>query len=383
MTQAAPGIPGAVRTKALFQRYRAEILLVFLTVGGSLLVYLPFWNAMGTIYRAWDGPNYLTVARTGYQIPDGYALLGYVYVKSYYLVHLPGYPALIRLFSFLGYQHAMLFVSILCSAGAAILFYRLCRDTWHLPQPLFLATVFLFFPPRWLYFRSTGSTEAAYLLFTLAAITLFEKDRIAWASVLAALATITRVPGLLIAAAFGLILLQRKQWRSLPWLLLPPAVLSGYFLFCWSQTGNFFQYLAGHGDKAGSFRPFGFLPRLFELGAVHQVEYFILLAFVYGIGISRIRKFETIFVYSALQFLLHVNVSTEEWPRYWLVMAPFALVVGFHDIWETREAKWLFAIPVVMGFVYCWSAIPLNGVLPAYWKLALAQLGLLHEWTPP
>ncbi|MBK9372169.1 MAG: hypothetical protein IPN03_00100 [Holophagales bacterium] len=109
---------------------------------------------MGTVYRAWDGPNYLTVARTGYQIPDGYALLGYVYVKSDYLVHLPGYPALIRLFSFLGYQHAMLFVSMLCSAGAAILFYRLCRDTWHLPQPLFLATVFLFFPPRWLYFRA-------------------------------------------------------------------------------------------------------------------------------------------------------------------------------------------------------------------------------------
>ncbi|MBK9372168.1 MAG: hypothetical protein IPN03_00095 [Holophagales bacterium] len=125
------------------------------------------------------------------------------------------------------------------------------------------------------------------------------------------------------------------------------------------------------------------MPRLFELGAIHQVEYFILLAFVYGIGISRIRKLETIFVYSALQFLLHVNVSTEEWPRYWLVMAPFALVVGFHDIWETREAKWLFAIPVVMGFVYCWGAIPLNGVLPDYWKLALAQLGLFHEWTPP
>ena len=60
-----------------------------------------------------------------------------------------------------------------------------------------------------------------------------------------------------------------------------------------------------------------------------------------------------------------------------------ALVVGFHDIWEARETKWLFAIPVVMGFVYCWGAIPLNGVLPPFWKLALAQLGLLREWTPP
>src|SRR5512140_3933476 len=149
--------------KALLQRFNAEILLVLLTVGGSLLVYLPFRNEMGTVYRAWDGPNYLTVARTGYDIPDNYAILGYVYVKSYFFVHLPGYPALIRLFSFVGYQRSMLLVSILCSACAAILFYRLCRDTWLLPQPFFLATVFLFFPPRWLYSRRTGAPEAPYL----------------------------------------------------------------------------------------------------------------------------------------------------------------------------------------------------------------------------
>ena len=178
--------------KALLQRYRAEILLVVLTVGGSLLVYLPFWNGMGTVYRAWDGPNYLTIAKTGYEIPKNFALLGYVYVDSYYLRHFPVYPALIRLFSFVGWQRSMLLVSILCAAGAALLFYRLCRDHWKLPQPLFLASVFLFFPPRWLYFRSTGSTEAPYLLFVLAAIYLFEKDRVGWASVMAALATLTR-----------------------------------------------------------------------------------------------------------------------------------------------------------------------------------------------
>jgi hypothetical protein len=369
--------------KALLQRFRAEILLVVLTVAGSLLVYLPFWNEMGTVYRAWDGPNYLTIAKTGYDVPDDYALLGYVYVESYYLRHFPVYPALIRAFSFVGWQRSMLLVSILCAAGAAILFYRLCRDEWKLPQPLWLATVFLFFPPRWLYFRSTGSTEAPFLLFTLAAIWLFERKRVGWASVAGALATLTRIPGILIPAAFGLILLQRRQWRSLPWLLIPAAALAGFFGYCFTRTGNFFEYFVQQGDKAGAFQPFGFMPHLFKLGLYHQVEYFILLAFVYGVGISRIRKHETIFVYSALQFLLHINMSTEEWPRYWLVMAPFALVVGFHEIWEKRETKWLFAIPVLMGFVYCWNAIPLNGVLPFYWKVALAQLGLFGEWTPP
>ena len=369
--------------KAFLQRYRAEILLVALTVGGSFLVYLPFWSGMGTVYRAWDGPNYLTIAKTGYDVPDNYAILGYVYVESYFLRHFPVYPALIRLFSFVGWQRSMLLVSILCAALAAILFYRLCRDVWQLPQPLFLASVFLFFPPRWLYFRSTGSTEATYLLFVLAAVYLFEKDRVGWASAMGALATLTRIPGVLVAAAFGLVLLQRKRWRELPWLLLPPAALAGFFLYCWTRTGNFLEYFVQQGDKAGAFRPFGFMPHFFKIGLYHQVEYFILLAFVYGIGISRIRKYETIFVYSALQFLLHVNMSTEEWPRYWLVMAPFALVVGFHDIWEKRETKWLFAIPVVMGFVYCWGAIPLNGIRPDYWKLALAQLGLFGEWTPP
>lgn len=369
--------------KALFQRYRAELLLVFLTVGGSLLVYLPFWSQMGTVYRAWDGPNYLTIAKTGYDVPDDYAILSYVYVESYFLRHFPVYPALIRLFSFVGYQRSMLLVSILCTAGAAILFYRLCRNSLEAPQPLFLASVFLFFPPRWLYFRSTGSTEAPFLLFVFAAIYLFEKDRVGWAAVMGALATLTRIPGLLVAPGPATDPDAAQAVALPPWLLLPPAALAGFFAYCWSRTGNFLEYFAQQGDKAGAFRPFGFmphplLPRRVPPGRVLHPPRLRL----------RHRDLAHPEVRVDLRLLgppvppPHQHV-TEEWPRYWLVMAPFALVVGFHDIWETREAKWLFAIPVVMGFVYCWGAIPLNGILPDYWKLALAQLGLLGEWTPP
>ena len=243
----------------------------------------------------------------------------------------------------------MLLVSILCTAGAAILFYRLCRDTWLLPQPLFLASVFLFFPPRWLYFRSTGLDGGP--LPPLHA----RGDR-----------ALREEPGRVGVRHGGARDAHedprppdRRRLRPdppaeeavalAPVAPPPPGRARGLLRLLLEPDRELLPVLRGARRQGRAFRPFGFMPHLFELGLYHQVEYFILLAFVYGIGISRIRRFETIFVYSALQFLLHINISTEEWPRYWLVMAPFALVVGFHDIWETREAKWLFAIPVVDG----------------------------------
>ena len=82
---------------------------MFIVTGLGALVWLPFWREMTTVYRVWDGPNYLTIARTLYTgIREDNPLLSYVYVKSYFYVHLPFYPLLIRSLSFLGYQHALL-----------------------------------------------------------------------------------------------------------------------------------------------------------------------------------------------------------------------------------------------------------------------------------
>jgi hypothetical protein len=57
-------------------------------------------------------------------------------------------------------------------------------------------------------------------------------------------------------------------------------------------------------------------------------------------------------------------------------MAPFALIVGFRDLIDTRAFRWIFAPYVVTAFVYAWSVIPLNGCRPDIYALLLSHLGL-------
>jgi hypothetical protein len=363
-------------------RVRPEIWLVLASVGGSFLVYLPFLRDMTTVYRFWDGPNYLTVARTLYDVRPDNPLLAYVYRPSYFLTHLPLYPLCVRALSVIGYQPGLLVVSVLASIAAVLLFYRLVRDVWRLPAPEFLALVFLFLPPRWLLYRSTGATEALYLALALASMLCFEKSRVGWACFLAALAALTRVPGLIFAPAYGIVLLRRRQYRSLTWLALIPAGVFGYCLFCAVKSGDFFAYLAPHGAKLAAFRPFGFFPVLFQKGLYHQVEFHILLALLYLVGISRITEFPVPFVYSALQYALLVCVSTEDWSRYFLVIAPFALIVAYRELIASRPFRWMFPVFAALAVYYAWGVIPLNGCRPDIYLQLLVHLGLLPESIP-
>ena len=376
-----PAVPFVTR-KEREKRARPEVLLLAAAVAGSFLVYAPFLADMTTVYRFWDGPNYLTIARTLYDVRPDNPLLAYVYEPRYFLVHLPVYPVLVRILSIVGYQQALLLVSILATCVATVLFYRLCRDVWKVDSPGFLTLVFLFVPPRWLLYRSTGSTEAVYLAFTLAAIFYFERSKTMKAAAAGVLAVLTRISGLMLAPAFAVVLAKRKRWKEIAWLALIPAALAAYFLFCAARTGNFLEYFSQHGEKMAAFRPFGFLPELFRKGLYHQAEFHILLALVYAVGTSRLRAFPTIFWYCVFELGLHVFISTEDWSRYFLAMAPFALIVGFRDVIDTKAFRWIFPPYVIAALVYAWGVIPLNGCRPDIYVRLLAHLGLLPELGP-
>lgn len=355
---------------------RPEIWLALASVGGSFLVYLPFLSGMAPVYRFWDGPNYLTVAKTLYEIRPDNPLLAYVYQARFFASYLPAYPLAVRALAFVGYERAMLLVSVLAATAAVLLFYRLARDVWKLPSPAFLSLVFLFLPPRWLLYRSTGATEALYIAATLAAVTFFEKAQVGRASVAGTVAALTRISGLMIAPAFGLLLLSRKRWRSIPWLALIPAGLLGFFLFCASRFGDFFAYFTPHGEKLARFVPFGFLPVLFSKGLYHQVEFHILLALAYAVGTFRLRPYPVIFSYCLFELALHVSLSTEDWSRYFLSMAPFALIVGFRDLIDTKAFRWMFPVFAALSVYYAWGVIPLNGCRPDIYQALLEHLGI-------
>ena len=355
---------------------RPELWLALASVGGSFLVYWPFLGDMSTVYRFWDGPNYLTVARGLYEIRPDNPLLAYVHDPKFFASYLPLYPMLVRLLAFVGYERALLLVSILATTAAAILFYRLARDVWKLSSALFLSLVFLLLPPRWVLYRSTGATEAVYIAAVLASVLFMEKARVGRAAFAGALAALTRISGLMIAPAYAVVLLRQRRWRSILWLALIPAGLFTYFLFCASRFGDFYAYFTPHGEKLARFIPFGFLPVLFEKGLYHQAEFHILIALVYAVGIWRLRQFPVIFWYCVFEFALHVTLSTEDWSRYFLSMAPFAIVVGFRDVLDTKAFRWMLPVFAALSIYYAWKVIPLNGCRPDIYQALLAHLGL-------
>ncbi len=125
------------------------------------------------------------------------------------------------------------------------------------------------------------------------------------------------------------------------------------------------------------FRPFGFLPVLFQKGDYHQAEFHILLALVYAVGISRLKKYPALFWYCVFAFLLLICVSTEDWSRYFLAMAPLAIVIGYREVLGARPMVWILLLYVPLALYYAWNVIPLNGCRPDIYQALLEHLGLV------
>lgn len=87
------------------------LMLALLAVFSSVIFYLPFivGNEMHIVFRYWDGPNYSYLAKALYNIPRDHPLSPYT-KPEYFAAYLPLYPLTIRLFSFLGYNNAMIFL---------------------------------------------------------------------------------------------------------------------------------------------------------------------------------------------------------------------------------------------------------------------------------
>jgi hypothetical protein len=91
-------IPGLWR----LDRTDLELFAVLL---GSILTAWVLSLASGslfTVFGYWDGPNYVYVARTWYSIPPNNPwTVSLRYPPSYFACHFPGFPLVIRLFTFL------------------------------------------------------------------------------------------------------------------------------------------------------------------------------------------------------------------------------------------------------------------------------------------
>lgn len=357
------------------------IILLLAVIIITLAVWLPhilrvnfyglnFAEGFNTIYRNFDGIEYIIIGKTFYN-ERAIASLPQELPHTYYAAHFPFYSLLILVFEpLLGQLKSMLFVSVLFTIASAIAFFFLVRDFKLTKEPLWLSLVFLVLPARWLITHSVGSSEPTFIFFTITAIYYFLKFEqksdymfIMFAGIFGLLAQFTRPPGILLFIALGIYILWKNYSKNLghfitnifkaipvylPLTLIPIGLLSMFFLYQFVYN-DFFAYFHSGDNIHLSFPPFQiFNSNQYWVGSIwlEDIIYIYILGLLASLLLLKNEILKPIGVYvltlmTASLFIAHRDIS-----RYVLPIFPFALI-AFEKVLTSKEFKIVLA---VIGF---------------------------------
>ena len=197
------------------------LTLVVINLLATLLVYVPLYEntdgyihlafsglSLDNIYRYWDGPLYMVVAKTFYQAGAPELLAFTDLSPGYYAAHFPGYPATIRAFSYIfGYANGMIAATIAATSLSLWVLHQLLKDLGLSDKALWLGLVFIFLPPRWLIYHSVGAAEPLFLLEFFSFILFFRRKQYWLAGLAGAAAALTRSPGILLLGVYALLII--------------------------------------------------------------------------------------------------------------------------------------------------------------------------------
>lgn len=318
-------------------------------------------------WSRWDAPSYTDLAVFGYRAVDAGDLVapgGYRSISPgnlpRYIVFYPLFPWLIGALDALLHDPAVaaLAVSGLASLFVGPLLYRLVAVEEG-PKVARRSVLFLLLFPT-AYFLHIGYTESLFLALALGSFLAARTDRWWLAGVLGALATLTRVNGLILVPALAVEALvqwwpeREWRWRWLAIGIIPLgfAAYLGLNLTVYGDPGAFLKIQAeiwgkslslpwvGIGALLSSTLPRAWIPELAFVG----------LGLV-GIIVSAIRFRPSWTVWMAGNWLLFTSTSfVLSVPRYSLVFFP--LFVWFALLARSRGALTLMAGLSAMAFVY-------------------------------
>ena len=219
------------------------------------------WDALLSPLARWDAIFYLGIANDGYVDPDGNGMTeGEEHRNGFF----PLYSTLVRVLSPFGDSEALTLiaayaVSLAAFAVALYLLYRLV-DLELGPGPARTTLLLLAFFPASIYFGAPY-TESVFLAVTVGAFYCARTDRWALAGVLAAFASATRIPGLLLPIPLLFLYLYGPrgraaarnvgEWwrprfridRSIAWLGLAPLGIAAFSLHLHARAGDALGWL--------------------------------------------------------------------------------------------------------------------------------------------
>ena len=360
--------------------------LILFTLTPTFLIWIPFamrlesfWNiplptsGMATIIQNYDGPHYIVVAKTFYNLEQIASQFSFPLPLEYYAAHFPLFPALVRLFSFqpLGYIYSMLFVTVSTSLLTLYFFHKFISQYTNKENALWLTFVFAIFPARWLIVRSVGSPEPLFIASLIAAVYYFQNQKYLKSGIWGMVAQLTKSPGIILFAALLLSFLYTQfkkiatkpfskwlgliNWKALPILLIPLSLL-GLFVFYKYKFGDFFAYFNSGDNIHLFFPPFQIFNYSAPWVGTFWLEEVIFIYIIGAIGFVKLfnERQTTLYLFTGLFFLSTLFVSHRDLLRYSLPLVPF-LVTAFRKTLIKREFK--IAIAVVLIPIYLYSLV--------------------------
>ncbi len=346
---------------------------------GPFLIKLNTWwgidfgrGGMDVIVQNFDGLNFLVIAKSWYN-PEAITQINTQFLTGnepiYFAAHFPLFAGVISLFHLLvSLPNALLlsiiFSNVLLTVALYVFFARICKNP---KLAMLLSTISLFLPARMLAVRSVGSNEPLFIAFILFSLTLALQKRY-WASALSgALAVLTRSPGILLFAAYGLSwLFSREAWiaktkQFLPYLLMPFALLS-LFIFYGFQYHDPLAYFHSGDNLHLFFPPFQIFSNTASWIQDMWREDILYLYLLYGIGIAMVsERWEVIKKWGLVYGVTLLFVAHRDLARYALPIAPVALL-GYSPLLARIPSKaWkIAAILLIPIYLYSWQFVLKN-----------------------
>jgi Gpi18-like mannosyltransferase len=220
--------------------------LLLLVYGVVVMVSMRNWLApVGVswleLWNQWDAPHYIDIAR------DGYVTTG---DQRFWIAFFPLFPWLVRALTVVvrDYVVSAHLLSLVCAIATALLFERLVALDFDRSIAR-AAVVFMFIFPT-AYFFHAGYTESLFLALALGCILAARHDRWGVAALLGALASMTRVNGLLL---IPVLMLEARGRFDRRWLWIP-FVATGFAVFLavnYSVWGDPFYFQKAAGEYWG------------------------------------------------------------------------------------------------------------------------------------
>lgn len=361
-----------------FTKYKPQILLTLITLFASLFIWLAFYKnlpsklgfpqtSLETVYANYDGPNYMVIAKCGYQSDCIRHQFSLPLPLEYYPAHLPGFPALIRLFSFiLPTPKAMLLVALLGSILLSLSSFYFFKLFFKDKKAFYLALLMIFFPARLFALRLVGAPETYFLSTILFSLIFFKKNKFLLSALFAALAQLLKSPGIILFAAYVLAALfsfikSKKINLNYLYYLLVPLTVFGIFYFYYLQTGDFWAYFHSGDNFHLSLFPY---PVFVSNRSWIQTIWLEDVIYIFALTFFALKKLwkkyssQIIFLFPLLFTLATLLVAHRDISRYIAPLYPFIFLAFGKKIvkkknrfifWLLLPAVILYAVNFIIG----------------------------------